>query len=174
MSPPHTEFFGPDLGRGPFAAYRIETAAVQIATALAQVRAPLTRSDDDLLSHATFIRELADHLAPDWAAQISIDISDENLNIINTTIRAAVGTYSLLDCWLCDDTGGGLTSGAPATVTFSTGTILETVVTRKRYIVITPANGVVNVSVGYTGVRSWRWAVSRYGRVYYSNVLDFR
>jgi len=173
MSARHTEFFGPDLGRGPFAAHRIETASIQIATALAQVRAPLSCSDDDLRAHAEFIREIADRLAPDWAAQISIDVGEESANTVETTIRAAVGTYSLIDCWLCDSVGGGLTAVAPASVTFNTGTVLETITANKRFLVITPTNGVVSATVTQSGTASWRWAVSRYGRVYYSTSLDF-
>lgn len=173
MSPRHTEFFGPDLGRGPFSPHRIETAAVQIATALAQIRAPLTRSDDDLRSHAEFIRDLADRLAPDWAAQIAIDVGDELSNAIQTVIRASTGAYGLLDCWLADSVGGGLTTLAPDSVSFSSGTVLETITDKKRYVVITPTTGVVSVSVNYSGARTWRWAVSRYARVYYSSALTF-
>jgi len=169
----HTEFFGPDLARGPFSSHRIETAALQIATALAQLRAPLARSDDDLRSHANFIRELADRLAPDWAAQLTIHVGSEKSDTITTDIAAVTGTYSLLECWLADNVGGGVTSQAPTNVTFVTGTILETIVTGRRYLVITPATGVVTVSVTYTGIRTWYWAVSRHARVYYSDRLYF-
>ncbi|MCK4341927.1 MAG: hypothetical protein KAY37_09420 [Phycisphaerae bacterium] len=173
MNQRHLEFFGPDLGRGPFSPHRIETAAVQIATALAQVRAPLTRSDEDLFDHADFIRQMADRLAPDWAAQISIDVGEESSNTVQTTIRASVGTYSLIDCWLADDGGGGLTVIAPSSVTFNTGTVLETITANKRFLLITPTNGVINVDVAYGATKTWRWGVSRYGRVYYSTALTF-
>ena len=129
----HTEFFGPDLGRGPFAAHRIETAVIQIATALAQVRAPLSRADSDLQDHVDFIRNLADRLAPDWASQITMDVGDEVSNEIQTSIRTAVGTYSLLHCWLTDAPGGGETSAAPGDVVWNSGIVLETVSTLKRY-----------------------------------------
>ncbi|HUU98278.1 MAG TPA: hypothetical protein VM487_21305 [Phycisphaerae bacterium] len=169
----HTEFFGPDLGRGPFAAHRIETAVIQIATALAQVRAPLSRSDSDLQDHADFIRNLADRLAPDWASQITMDVGDEVSNEIQTSIRTAVGIYSLLHCWLADTPGGGETSAAPGDVVWNSGTVLETVSTLKRYWIITPSTGVANVTVTCTIDRTWYWAVARYGRVYYSSSLNF-
>ncbi len=173
MNARHTEFFGPDLGRGPFSPHRLETAAVQIATALAQLRAPLTRTDADIFAHADFIRALADRLAPDWATQIMIDVGDESANNIQSTIRVATGEYSLLDCWLADDSGGGLAVGTPNSVTFNSGTVLQTVVANKRFLVIAPKNGVVTMTVNETGAASWRWAVTRYGRIYYSNTLSF-
>lgn len=173
MNRRHTEFFGPDLGRGPFAAHRIETAAVQIATALAQIRAPLTRSDSDWQAHADFIRNLADRLAPDWASQITLDVGDEAGDAIQTSIRTALGTYSLLHCWLADTPGAGETAFTPDAVTWNTGTLLETVTASKRYWVVTPATGVADVTVSYVGNRTWYWAVARYGRVYYSSALNF-
>ena len=173
MSERHLEFFGPDLARGPFASHRVETAAVQIATALAQLRAPLARSDDDLRSHVDFIRELADRLAPDWAAQISMDVGDESANVIDTLIRVESSTYTLLRCWLADAKGGGETSTAPTSVTWNTGTVPQTVTADKQYLILTPTTGVVSVSVEYSGNRSWYWAAARHGRVYYSSALDF-
>ncbi len=169
----HTEFVGPDLSRGPFTSQRIETSALQIATALAQLRVPLARSDDDLRAHVDFIRELADRLAPDWAVQVALDVGAEVANTIRTTIVAATGAYSLLDCWLADSVGGELTGTAPTSVNFETGTVLETIVANKRYLVIAPTNGVVEVAVTYVGAKTWRWAVSRFARVYYSSALAF-
>ena len=141
MNQRHTEFFGPDLARGPFPPHRIETAAIQIATALAQLRAPLSRDDDAIKDHADFIRELADRLAPDWAAQVNIDVGEEYGNTVQTSITAITGTYSLLECWLADDYGGGLTSIVPNSVTWNTGTALQTITTGKHFLVITPYTG---------------------------------
>ncbi len=169
----HVEFFGPDLSRGPFTSTRIETSALQIATGLAQLRVPLARSDDDLRSHADFIRELADRLAPDWAAALAFDVGDESGNAILSTITAITGTYSLLECWLADSVGGGETGTAPASVTWSTGTVLQTVTADKHYLVVTPNTGVATVTVSYSGVKTWYWAVCRQGRVYYSSQLRF-
>ena len=53
-------------------------AAVQVATALAQLRVPLLRSDSQIESHAEFIRTLADRLFPDYAADIRMDVGDES------------------------------------------------------------------------------------------------
>ncbi|HOO17127.1 MAG: hypothetical protein KBH81_14180 [Phycisphaerae bacterium] len=168
-----TEFFGPDWGRGPFSSYRIETAALQIATALAQLRVPLLRDDEQIKSHAEFIRQLADCLAPDWAVQISSDVGQLSGGAIPTSILAATGTFSLLDCWLADSPGGGLTSTAPSSVAWTSGTVLQTIVERKRYLIVTPSTGVATVNVSYGGVKNWYWAICRQGRVYYSSQLSF-
>ncbi len=172
MNARHTEFFGPDLGRGPFSSQRIETSALQIATALAQLRAPLGRGADELRTHADFIRELADRLAPDYASQLALDVTG-SVPSITVTIRTAVGTYSLLDCWLADTVGGGLTGTAPSGLTFSLGVIIQTVVSLKHYRVLAPTGGVVNMTVSYGSPRTWYAAVSRGGRVYYSSALHF-
>ena len=73
----HVEFFGPDLARGPVLSGSPPVAAVQIATALAQLRVPLSRSDTAIESHAEFIRTLADKLFPDYAASIRMDVGHE-------------------------------------------------------------------------------------------------
>jgi len=173
MNQRHTEFFGPDLARGPFSSQRIETSALQIATALAQLRAPVTRSDDALRTHADFIRELADRLAPDWAASVGLAVLPEVSDTIRLTVTAPIGTSSLLELWLADGPGGGLTTLAPTGVTFGVGTVLETVVSGKHYRVLTSEAGVIDVSVTYPGTRAWYWAVTRLGRVYYSPRLQF-
>ncbi len=173
MAGAHTEFFGPDLGRGPFAAHRIETAAVQIAAALAQLRTPLKRNDEDIQDHAEFIRTLADILAPDWAAQIDIDVGIRDNLTIPTSIRTAIGSFSLLECWLADSSGGGLTSTAPGVVTWNTGVVLQTITANKHYLIITAHTGVADVSVTDAGPRTWYWAICRQGRVYYSSQLYF-
>lgn len=169
----HTEFFGPDLGRGPFSSQRVETSALQIATALAQIRAPLTRADDDLRSHADFIRELADRLCPDWAAALRISVDAEQYDAVHTSIIAPTGEYSLLDLWLSDSIGGGVTGTSPGSVTFNVGTVIQTITSNRRYLVLTSATGVIDVTVSYGSTRTWYWAVTRYGRVYYSSRLYF-
>ncbi|MFH1746872.1 MAG: hypothetical protein ABIG44_07475 [Planctomycetota bacterium] len=173
MASGHLEHFGPDFGRGPFAAHRIETAAVQIATALAQLRAPLKRDDEDITDHAQFIRSLADILAPDWAAQIDIDVGIRDNLTIPTSIRTAIGAFSLLECWLADSTGGGRTTTAPASVTWNSGVILQTIADKRHYLIITPHTGALDVSVTDSGPRAWYWAICRGGRVYYSSQLYF-
>lgn len=173
MNQRHLEWLGPDLGRGPFTPHRIETAAIQIATALAQVRAPLTRADSDLFAHGDFIRQLADRIAPDYAAFLSVDVGPENTNVIQSVFRTALAAHSLLDCWLSDHAGGGLTSFEPDGVTFTHGQILEVIVPRKRYLVITDGAGIATADVTYGGTRAWRWAVCRLGRIAYSDELAF-
>ncbi len=169
----HVEFFGPDLARGPVISGSPQTAAVQLATALAQLRAPLLRSDDELRGHADFIRELADRLFPDWAADVRLDVGDLSGSSIATTIRANTGTYNLLECWLADGSGEGPTATAPDAVTWDTGVVVREFEVRKHYLIVTPQTSVAQVTVQYSGTRNWRWAVARNGRVFYSNLLIF-
>ena len=169
----HVEWFGPDLARGPVLSGSPPVAAVQIATALAQLRVPLSRADSEIEDHAEFIRSLADKLFPDYAADIRMDVGEESANTIDTLIRVESSTYTLLHCWLADSKGGGETSTAPTSVTWNSGTVLQTVTADKQFLVLTPTTGVVSVSVSYNGDRSWYWAVARHGRAYYSPVLNF-
>ena len=173
MSARHMEFFEPDLGRGPFSSQRIETTAVQIAAALAQIRAPLSRSDDDLRAHASFIRELSDRIVPDWAAALTFTVDPVVGETVHTTILAPTGNYSLLSCWLSDTSGGGLTPTTPANVVFNTGTVIQTIAANRHFLVLTSASGLIDVTVTYIGAKSWYWAVTRWGRVYYSPRVYF-
>lgn len=169
----HVEWFGPDLARGPVLSGSPAVAAVQIATALAQLRVPLSRADSEIEDHAEFIRSLADKLFPDYAADIRLDVGDEKSDAIDTLIRVESSTCTLLHCWLADSSGGGESATAPTKVTWQTGTVLQTVTANKQYVILTPTTGVVSVSVEYAGDYSWYWAVARQGRVYYSSALDF-
>lgn len=169
----HVEWFGPDLARGPVLSGSPPVAAVQVATQLAQLRVPLSRADSEIEDHAEFIRTLADKLFPDYAAGIRMDVGDESSDEITTQIRVETGTYTLLRCWLADAKGGGETSLAPTSVTWSGATVLQTVTSKKQYVILTPTTGVVSVTVNYSGDRSWYWAAARHGRVYYSAALDF-
>lgn len=169
----HTEFFGPDLGRGPVLSGAPQTAAVQLATALAQLRAPLKRSDDDLRAHADFIRELADRLFPDWAAQIKIDVGSLAAGGIPTHILTPTGGFNLLETWLADSSGAGVTTTAPTSVTWTVGTVVQEIVSKRHFLILSPDTGSVSVSVAYGSPKTWRWAVPRSGRVYYSDALFF-
>lgn len=173
MNERHTEWFGADLARGPFSASYMDTAAVQIATALAQLRTPVSRADADLLAHGDFIRQLADRIAPDYAAYVDMESTPEVSNDIRVDIRTALSSYSIFDCWLADTIGGGLSNYTGATVTFPTGTILQQIVTNRHFRVITSANGLLTVNINYTSTRNWYLAVARHGRVYYSSQLRF-
>jgi len=171
----HLDFFGPDLSRGPFSSNSPLVAGVQIATALAQLRSPLLRSDSEIEAHVDFIRALADRLFPDFASQVRLTVGAEDAsdNIV-TQIVDNSGAYSLLHCWLADAKGGGETTLAPDAVTWGAeAVVLETITTKKRYLILTPTTSLVNVTVNYAGDRTWYWAVERNGRVNYSNALDF-
>ncbi len=165
--------YGPDTGRGPFTSVEVETASLQLATILAQMRAPKGRLDADVQSHADFIRNLADRLCPDFAAQLSIEVFAESANTVHVIITAPTGTYSLIDVWLADAIGGGLTGTAATTVTFNLGTILQTVVDKKHYRVLTTVAGVIDITLGYASAHDWYLGITRYGRVWYSDQVHF-
>jgi hypothetical protein len=169
----HTEFFGPDLARGPVLSGSPQTAAVQLAAALAQIRFPLLRADADIEAHADFVRGLADRLMPDWAAAIKMDVNTVSAGTIETTIRTDISVHSLLHCWLADSVGGGLTGTTATTITWNIGTVIQEIVARKHYLILVPDTGVAKVTVTYGSSHDWNWAVSRYGRVYYSPELQF-
>lgn len=169
----HVEFFGPDLARGPVLSGSPQTAAFQLAAALAQLRAPLGRSADDLRGHADFIRELADRLMPDWAANVQLDVDPIVNRDISTSILVPTGSFNLVNCWLADGAGGGVTATTPDTVTWTVGTVVQTIVPRKHFVIITPDTGVAAAVVTHAGSKTWFWAVARYGRVYYSSALVF-
>ncbi|MCA9245179.1 MAG: hypothetical protein KDA32_14565 [Phycisphaerales bacterium] len=169
----HTEFFGPDLGRGPFSSNNAAVASVQIATALAQLHTPLLRDTTEILDHASFIRSLADTLFPDQASAIRFNVGDEDSDAIEVTIYDDSRQYSLLHVWLADDTGKGETVTTPSEVTWPGGAILETITLRKRYFIISPNTGVVSVTIKYTGAHDYRLAVARNGRIYYSPLIRF-
>jgi hypothetical protein len=169
----HMEFFGPDLARGPVLSGSPQTAAVQLATALAQLRAPLKRSDDDIRAHADFIRELAGRLFPDWAVSIEMDVEPLSAGAIPTTFRLSNGVHNLLHCWLSDSAGGGLTSAAPDSVTWGVGTVIHEFVPNKHWLILTPETAIARATVSFSGMRDWYWAATRFGRVYYSSQLSF-
>ena len=169
----HTELFGPDFARGPFAASRIEVAALQIATQLAQLRTPLLRSDSEIDAHAEYIQALAEKLAPDSASAIKLDVGDEITNNISVNIRTNLNAYSLLEVWLVDAVGGAITAVAPTTVTWNTGSVIAEFNVRKHYLVVTNNVGVASVTISYALSRSWYLAVARHGRVYHSSQLFF-
>ncbi len=173
MAGERLEFFGPELSKGPFTSNSPPVAAVQMATALAQLRAPLSRADADIQGHADFIRGLADRLMPDFAASVRLDVNAEVSDTIETTIRAENGDYSLMHCWLADTAGGGETAVAPDSVSWSGGVVLQEITVRKRYLIITPTTGIATATVGYSGNRTWYWGAMRSGRVFYSAAVDF-
>ncbi|RMF85925.1 MAG: hypothetical protein D6744_00530 [Planctomycetota bacterium] len=169
----HLEFFGPDLLRAPALSGSPPVAAVQIAAAIAQLRAPLSRADSDIEAHADFIRTLAEKLFPDYSVAVKMDVGDEVSNNIDTTIRVDNSDYSLLHCWLADGVGGAPTATAPTSVTWPTGSVVQTLAANKHFLVVTPKTGVLTVTVNNAGAGSYYWAVARFGKVYYSNQLSF-
>jgi hypothetical protein len=169
----HTEFFGPDLARGPFSASQLDTAIVQIATALAQLRAPLLRSDDEIRSHADFIREVADKLAPDAAQFVSVSVGAEVGDLVSVSVRMAISGRSLLRVWLADSIGGGESGTAAGFFVWNSGAPLQIVTANKQYVALTDSAGVLNFTIGHSGSKTWFLGVARQGRAFYSAPIVF-
>jgi hypothetical protein len=169
----HVEFFGPDFARGPFVPARLDVAALQIAAQLAQLRTPLLRSDAEIDAHADYIHALAQRLAPDQFSSVHASVGDEISDSITTSFRVLYSTYSLLEVWLADGPGAGVTGTAPTSVTWSNGVVVQEIVTRRHYRVLTTGAGVATVTVSYPSPRVWFWACSRGSRVFYSSQLYF-
>ena len=168
----HTEFFGPDLARGPFSASALETAVVQIATALAQLRAPLARDDNTILAHADFIRTLADRLAPTVATAVHVDISDA-AGLKTVTFRASTAARTLLRMWLADTNGGGQTNMGADSFTWLSGSVVDVVAPEKQYVFATDASGTAVVQIGEGGLARWYIGVARGSAVTYAGPLQF-
>lgn len=168
----HTEFFGADLARGPFAASNRGTAVLQLATALAQLRTPLARDDTALLDHAEFIRTLAERLAPAEATFIGVDTVLGDLGW-TTTFRANVPTRTLLRIWLADSLGGGPTTAPPDTLTWVTGGVLQTLTPRAHYDIVTDGNGIATARIDTLSSPDYFWAVARGARVFYEGPVSF-
>jgi hypothetical protein len=168
----HTEFFGPDLARGPFSSNSLETSVVQVATALAQLRAPLQHDDDTILAHADFIRQLADRLAPEIATAVRVDVTTGPLGLI-TTLRVTPPARTLLRAWVADDAGGGETTAGVAATMWLTGHALQEVTPRKHFVIVTDATGVATVQFQPSSGGVFFWGVARGGRVVYSAPLYY-
>lgn len=169
----HLEFFGPDLARGPVLSGAPDTAGIQIAAALAQLRTPLLRSDDDIRAHVDFIRELADRMFPDVATALHIDVGPLAGGAIVVSVRAPVSAVTLLDIWLADVSGSGVSGTSPISLTFTSGTVVEEVVANLHYRILTTSTGIAQLAIAGAGPKSWYLAAARSGRVLYSAAVHF-
>lgn len=169
----HTEFFGPDFARGPFGSSNLETAAISIATAIAQIRAPLTRDDTEISHHAQFIRDLADIIAPDTATYVSVSFSQELGSGTTATFRANSTRPVLLRLWLADEQGGGVSNASPSGAFWTSGFVIDPVNDDdKHWVVVTNPTGVATVLITAASETSWYWGVARGSRVFYSSEMN--
>ncbi|MBN2445407.1 MAG: hypothetical protein JXO22_01680 [Phycisphaerae bacterium] len=172
MNDRHTEFFGADLARGPFSASYLETSIVQIATALAQLRTPVERDDNALLSHADFIRTLADRLAPDVSDYVSASTTDGPVGCI-TTFRANATTRTLLRVWLADSYGDGPSSTGADTVVWLSGLVVQEIDYNGHYVIMTDSTGIASVLLDHGSSASFYWGVARGSRVFFAGPVSF-
>lgn len=168
----HTEYFGPDYGRGPFASSNPETAAIQIASALAQLRVPIQRDDDAIRAHAEFIRELAEQLVPEMATFVQVTVGESDLGR-TVTFRVNPPQRVLLRVWLADSYGGGQTNMAADSIIWITGTIVQTVWEHAHYIIATDGAGLASATIIESGPAEWYWGVARGARVFYAGPMVF-
>lgn len=169
----HLEHYGPDFARGPIISGAPEVAAVQIATQLAQLRVPLRRDDSEVLSHADFIRGLADRIFPDYAVGIRFDVSDAIAGMVTTQIAVQGNTPTVLHVWLADSNGGGVTATTPQNVSVTIGDVLFELTVNKQFLMLVPQTGLIEFSVTFGGGPDLHWACARNGRVFYSPRLRF-
>jgi len=171
----HTEFFGPDFARGPFGSSNLDVAAISIAAAIAQVRAPLTRDDTEISDHAQFVRDLADIIAPETATFISIDFTPVTGGGTIVTFRANTLNRVLLRAWLADDYGGGVSNATPDDVTWDTGVELQNIDSSdKHFLVVTNNVGVAQAFVSVSSETDWYWGVARGSRVFYTGQMNVK
>lgn len=168
----HTEFFGPDFARGPFGSSNLQVTAMQIATAIAQLRAPVDRSADAITAHADYVRSLAERLVPEMATFVSTSITAGAFGL-TTTFRANYPSRVLLRVWLADSEGGGETNNAPDYVDWVSGTVLEEVTPKKQYVITTDNAGVAAVTIDNAAAATWYWGVVRSAAVFYAGPLTF-
>ncbi len=168
----HLEWFGPDLLRAPALSGIAPVAAVQIATALAQLRAPLRRDDSAIEEHADFIRRLAEVLFPDHASAFTLSVNPRLGRTIETHVLPPRGTTTLAHAWLADEDGAPPSSSTPDEIEFLEGHVVHSP-SPGLFLMLAPESGLVRIRVRSTTSATWRWAVSAGGRAYYSQQLVF-
>lgn len=140
-----------------------------------QIAGPTSNIADDAVDTA----QLHDNVA-DLIGQVDIAVGSESSDTIAVTIQiqdcqgnSNADTF-LIHAWLSDSQYGPETSTAPAgAVSWTTGTQLEEISTKKRWQAITDATGQAVVSIGETGSATWYLNVEIDGRVYTSSAITF-
>lgn len=166
MTDRHTEFFGPDLGRGPFASSNPSSSALQIATMLAQLRAPVQRDDQQILDHADYIRQVADTLYPDQATFVAVETEDlSGLNVV--TFRTNSSSRTLLRIWMTDSFGGPPRTFIPTTIVV-TGAVIAQDPARASWEIATNDVGVAQINVTLSQGEEVYWGVARGQRIFYA------
>ena len=166
----HTEFFGPDFARGPFASSNLETSALQIATAIAQLRTPLERSDEAITAHAEYIRTLAEALAPDAATSLKISTGDSPLGK-SVTFRANYATRTLLRVWVAGYGGGGPRSPLD-TIIWLSGVVIETIEEGAQYVIATDSGGTASMHISDGAAPLVYIGAARGARIFYSSAIQ--
>jgi len=122
---------------------------------------------------------LADSIA-DQVPGVVITIGSENSNTITATIGVqdvqgnANANRFLLHAWLSDSQYGAETANTPTTsTTWTTGTLLQEITTKKRWPAITSGSGIAALAISETGSRTWYLNVELDGRIYASSAITF-
>ena len=115
----------------------------------------------------------------DAEAEIEISISAQVDDTIAVSIQVvdkdgdAVSSQYLIDVWLEDGLGGGETASAPDSSSFTTGTLLATITSGKRWLVITNDAGLAVLEIVENEVNSWYCGAEIRGKDYESAVITF-
>jgi hypothetical protein len=167
----HTEFFGPDFARGPFAGSNLDTASIQIAAAIAQVRAPLARDDSEISAHAQYIRDLADIIAPETATFVNVSSEPDAFSGTIITFRANTNSPVLMRFWLADVYGGGISNESPADVYWQDGNVLQSLDNDRQFIFTTNTSGIASLLIESVSSTYWYLGVARGSRVFYTGQI---
>lgn len=116
----------------------------------------------------------------DYLPIISISVGAESSDIILVTaqVQSILSNNSshnfVLRAWLSDTESGGETGTEPdGTVSWTTGTTLETVTAKKRWKVITNSSGAAVLSIENTTTDTWYLNIELDGRVWVSDGIAF-
>lgn len=116
----------------------------------------------------------------DYIPVVAFDVGAEDANVISVTINVnsinsnAIATRFLLHAWLSDDVAGAETATGPdGAVSWTTGTQLQAITSKKRWTAITSAAGEAALSIAESAAKTWYLNVEIDGRVWTSAAITF-
>ena len=116
----------------------------------------------------------------DYLPVVAFSVGAEDANAISITINInsinanAIAGRFLAHAWISDDAGGGESAVTPdGATTWTTGTQLASVTTKKRWLAITSAAGEAVLSITHSAAQTWYINVEIDGRVWTSEAIAF-
>lgn len=126
------------------------------------------------------VDELADELSG-LINTVDITVGAESSNVIDVDIQVIdtkstpnnVEARRILEVFLSDSDGGGVTETAPDGVEVQSGTPFNVITADKHLRLMTTANGAATVRISETGAGTWYLGVRLQDRVVYSDAITF-